>query len=51
MDKRIVVDLTKCLACKSCEFACALVHSKSQVLEEAILEEPKPQKRVTVEPS
>jgi carbon-monoxide dehydrogenase iron sulfur subunit len=49
MAKVIVVDVEKCLACKSCEIACAVVHSKSGQLEEAVVEKPKPQKRVTVE--
>jgi carbon-monoxide dehydrogenase iron sulfur subunit len=49
MDKAIVVNIEKCLACKSCEIACALVHSKSKVLEEAIAESPRPQRMVTVE--
>lgn len=49
MDKVLVVNIEKCLGCKSCELACALVHSRSKVLEEAITELPKPQKRVTVE--
>jgi carbon-monoxide dehydrogenase iron sulfur subunit len=49
MDKVIVVNIEKCLGCKSCELACALVHSKSKVLEEAIAESPKPQRMVTVE--
>ena len=49
MGKIIVVNIEKCLACKSCEIACALAHSKSKVLEEAVAESPKPQRRVTVE--
>ena len=49
MGKTIMVTIEKCLACKSCEVACALAHSKSKVLEEAITEQPKPQRRVTVE--
>ena len=49
MDKVIVVNIEKCLGCKSCELACALVHSRSKVLEEAIAESPRPQRRVTVE--
>ena len=49
MDKAIVVNIEKCLACKSCELACALVHSKSKVLEEAVAESPRPQRMVTVE--
>jgi len=51
MDKAIVINIEKCLACKSCEIACALVHSKSKVLEEAVAESPKPQRMVTVEPA
>lgn len=49
MNKTIVVNIEKCLACKSCEIACALVHSKSKVLEEAVSELPKPQRTVIVE--
>jgi len=49
MGKTIVVNIEKCLACKSCEIACALAHSKSKVLEEVVAESPKPQRRVTVE--
>jgi len=51
MDKAIVVNIEKCLACKSCEIACALAHSKSKVLEEAVAESPTPQRMVTVEPA
>jgi len=49
MAKTIVVNIEKCLACKSCELACALAHSKSKVLEEAVAESPRPQRMVTVE--
>ena len=49
MAKTIVVNIEKCLACKSCELACALVHSESKVLEEAVAESPLPQKMVIVE--
>jgi len=49
MSKAIVVNIEKCLACKSCEIACALAHSKSKVLEEAVAESPRPQRTVTVE--
>ena len=51
MAKAIVVNIEKCLACKSCEIACALAHSKSKVLEEAVAESPRPQRMVTVEPA
>jgi anaerobic carbon-monoxide dehydrogenase iron sulfur subunit len=49
MSKTIVVNINKCMACKSCELACALVHSKSQTIADAITETPKPQRMVTVE--
>ncbi len=49
MGKAIMINIEKCLACKSCEIACAAAHSVSRVLEEAIAEVPKPQRRVTVE--
>lgn len=49
MDKTIAVNIERCLACKSCEIACALVHSKSQNLEAAAEELPRPQRMVTVE--
>lgn len=48
-NKAIMIDIEKCLACKSCEIACAVVHSKSQTLQEAIQETPKPRRRVTVQ--
>ena len=47
MAKAIVVNIEKCLACRSCEIACALVHSESKVLEEAVSESPKPQRRTS----
>ena len=37
--KRIVADPQKCLACRACEFACALAHAQSDDLVEAIFEE------------
>lgn len=49
MDKVIAINIEKCLACRSCEIACAVVHSESKVLQEAIQESPKPQRMVTVE--
>ena len=48
-DKILVCRIERCMACKSCEVACAVVHSKSKDLHGAILEEPRPQRRVTVE--
>ena len=51
MNKAIVVNIGKCMACKSCELACALVHSKSKVFEEAVMETPLPKSMVIVEPA
>jgi carbon-monoxide dehydrogenase iron sulfur subunit len=34
--KRIVADVTKCLGCRSCELACALAHSGTDDLVEAL---------------
>ena len=48
MSKSIMVNVEKCLACKGCEIACALAHSRSGVLEEALMEQPVPQRRVSV---
>lgn len=45
----IVVDVDRCLACRSCELACAVAHSETKVLEKAINEDPLPQNRVFVE--
>ena len=52
MDKKrkvIMINVERCLGCKSCEIACAVAHCKSGLLEEAIAESPKPQSRLTVE--
>lgn len=48
MSRSIVTDITKCVACKACEFACAMVHASSDTLEEAIHEVPLPQSCVSV---
>ncbi len=45
----IVIDVEKCLACKTCEIECALAHSKSGSLSESIREHPLPQPRMRVE--
>lgn len=49
MDRAIIINIEKCLACRSCEMACAVVHSKSGILEEAVRERPKAQRTITVE--
>jgi carbon-monoxide dehydrogenase iron sulfur subunit len=45
----IVVDIGRCLGCRSCELACAVEHSQSRDLIKAIKEDPLPQYRVEVE--
>ena len=45
----LFVDVERCLACKSCEIGCAVEHSRSKDLSMAILENPVPQSRVSVE--
>lgn len=49
MKEVIFVNVEKCLACKSCELACAVEHSKSKNLFEAIRETPLPQSQIRVE--
>ncbi len=49
--KSIFIDISRCTACKSCEIACAVAHSKNKNLFEAIFEKPAPRKRVYVEPA
>jgi anaerobic carbon-monoxide dehydrogenase iron sulfur subunit len=44
----LVVNAQRCLGCKSCELACAVEHSKSGDLFEAINEYPLPSSRVDV---
>jgi len=46
--RTLVCRIDHCLACKSCEIACALAHSDAQDLLEAVQAEPKPQSRVKV---
>ncbi|MEI6633972.1 MAG: 4Fe-4S dicluster domain-containing protein [Chlamydiota bacterium] len=45
----IVIDVEKCLGCRSCQVQCALEHSHSKNLVEAIRERPAPRARVRVE--
>jgi len=45
----IIVDVSKCVGCKTCELQCAVAHSKSKDLYQAVLECPTPQGRVKVE--
>lgn len=48
MKGMIVIKVDKCLGCKSCEMACAVEHSQSKDLYEAIHETPTPRARVSV---
>lgn len=47
--KQILIDLKKCLACKSCEINCAITHSESADIFGAFLEAKKPRQRIHVE--
>lgn len=47
--RRIFLYPDRCMACHSCELACALAHAQNTSLGAAIFEEPKPQRRIFVE--
>jgi carbon-monoxide dehydrogenase iron sulfur subunit len=49
MGKAIFTIIDKCVACDSCEMACAIEHSSSKTLFGAITEDPAPRQRVRVE--
>ena len=49
MKGTIVVNVGRCQGCKTCELACAVEHSQTQKLAEAIHETPPPASRVSVE--
>ncbi len=42
---KILCDVKKCVACKTCELSCAVEHSKSKDLSAAVSEFPLPKKR------
>lgn len=46
--KIIHIEPGKCTACKNCEIACAVQHSKSKVLSRAVAERPLPAYRIDV---
>jgi nitrite reductase (NADH) large subunit len=48
MVRTLVFDRDKCLACRSCELACAVIHSRTGRLDGAIGEDPPPRRRVSV---
>ena len=45
----LFTDITRCMACHNCELACAVAHSASKALVEAITEEPRPSARLSIE--
>jgi carbon-monoxide dehydrogenase iron sulfur subunit len=47
--KRIFCEIEKCLACRSCELACALAHGPSHSLPEAVREGELPRARIHIE--
>lgn len=49
MDKIIVIDIEKCMGCKSCEFACAVAHTESQDPVKIIQSNQRPGSRISVE--
>ncbi len=49
MEKAIFTFIEKCVACKGCEIACAVEHSKDKSLFGALAETPRPRQRVRVE--
>ncbi|KPJ88819.1 MAG: hypothetical protein AMS17_04185 [Spirochaetes bacterium DG_61] len=49
MGKIIEVKIEKCMACRSCEFACAVAHSKKKDPEALVLDGEKPGHRINVE--
>src|SRR3989338_15326 len=46
--KKIFCNILKCVACRTCELACAVEHSKAKDLFMALLERPAPKKRTYV---
>ena len=49
MAKIIVIDIEKCMGCRSCEFACAVVHSSTKDAESTIINGEKPGYRINIE--
>ena len=48
--KTVFVNPERCIGCKQCEIACAVEHSQSKNLYQAIFERPNPQSRIHVLP-
>ena len=47
--KDVIILPERCMGCRSCEVACAVSHSKSKNLFQALGEEKVPKKRISVE--
>ena len=47
--KKILIDVQKCVGCRSCEIACRVAHSETKSIYSAIFEERLAQKRIFVE--
>ncbi len=48
--KTVFVQPERCIGCKQCEIACAVEHSQSKNLYQAVFEDPKPKPRIYVGP-
>jgi carbon-monoxide dehydrogenase iron sulfur subunit len=48
--KTVFVNPERCVGCKQCEIACAVEHSQSKDLYQAVFERPKPRPRIHVAP-
>lgn len=48
--KTVFVQPERCIGCKQCEIACAVEHSQSKNLYQAVFEDPKPRPRIHVGP-
>lgn len=48
--KTVFVNPERCVGCKQCEVACAVEHSRSKDLYQAVFETPKPRPRIHVAP-
>lgn len=48
--KTVFVQPERCVGCKQCEIACAVEHSQSKNLFQAVFEDPKPRPRIQVGP-
>lgn len=48
--KTVFVNPERCIGCRQCELACAVAHSRTKHLYEAVFEYPRPQPRIHVAP-